>query len=89
MYRKVKRDNKIDRDRCYEEYKANKCNEININDGPWINDFCFEKKKCLESDVFFHEILIRYIKNAISVTFKDIKTITILITLATISIFFK
>ena len=45
MYKKVKRENKIERDKCNEEYLANKCNEMNIDDGPLINEFCYEKKK--------------------------------------------
>ena len=70
MYRQVKRDNKIDRDKCIEEYLANKCDEIKIDDGPLINEFCYEKRKCKEFEVFFHEILIRYIKNILSISFK-------------------
>ena len=70
MYRQVKRDNKIDRDKCFEEYLANNCDKMKINDGPLINEFCFEKRKCKEFEVFFHEILIRYIKNILSISFK-------------------
>ena len=90
MYRKVKRDNEIERDRCKEEYKANKCNEINIEDGPIINDYCMERKKCIKDNVVcFHEVLIRYIKNVIFVSIKGYNLIHVGIVLLTILIIFR
>ena len=83
MYKKVKRENKIERDKCYEEYLANKCNEMNIDDGPLINEFCYEKKKCMEFEIFFHEILIRYIKNVIFHFIKGSNIYNTIITLIT------
>ena len=81
MYKKVKRENKIERDKCNEEYLANKCNEMNIDDGPLINEFCYEKKKCMEFEIFFHEILIRYIKNVIFHVIKGSNIYNTIITL--------
>ena len=90
VYRKVKRDNEIERDRCKEEYKANKCNEINIEDGPIINDYCMERKKCIKDNVVcFHEVLIRYIKNVIFVSVKGYNLIHVGIVLLTILIIFR
>jgi hypothetical protein len=89
MYKKVKRENKIERDKCNEEYLANKCNEMNIDDGPLINDFCYEKKKCMEFEIFFHEILIRYIKNVIFHIIKGSNIFNTVITLITILIIFR
>ena len=45
---KVKQEKIIDSDRCIREYMENKCNEIKIDDGPIINDFCDEKRKCIK-----------------------------------------
>ena len=89
MYKKVKRENKIERDKCNEEYLANKCNEMNIDDGPLINEFCYEKKKCMEFEIFFHEILIRYIKNVIFHVIKGSNIYNTIITLITILIIFR
>ena len=89
MYRKVKRENKIEIDKCNEEYMANKCDQININEGPILNDFCYEKKKCKENEIFFHEVLIRYIRNVIFVSIKGINIFNILIILFTILIIFR
>ena len=89
MFKKVKRENKIERDKCNEEYLANKCNEMNIDDGPLINDFCYEKKKCMEFEIFFHEILIRYIKNVIFHIIKGSNIFNTVITLITILIIFR
>ena len=88
MYRQVKRDNKIDRDKCIEEYLANNCDKMKINDGPLINEFCFEKRKCKEFEVFFHEILIRYIKNILFISFKGINLARIIIILISFLILF-
>ena len=89
MYKKVKRENKIERDKCNEEYLANKCNEMNIDDGPLINEFCYEKKKCMEFEIFFHEILIRYIKNVIFHVIKGSNIYNTIITLITVLIIFR
>ena len=90
MYRKVKRDNDIERNQCLEEFKANKCEQINIDDGPHINEFCKEKKKCiLDNEVCFHEVLIRYAKNVIFLSIKEYNVVNIILVLITILIIFR
>ena len=67
IYNNVKKDNNIERDRCIDEYKASKCDKMTTNDGPIVNNFCIEKLKCiLDHTVYFHVVLIKYIRSAIS-----------------------
>ena len=90
VYRKILKDNEIERDRCKEEYKANKCNQITIDDGPIINDYCMERKKCIRDNVVcFHEVLIRYAKNIISATIKGSNIRNAFFVLFTVLIIFR
>ena len=90
VYRKILKDNEIERDRCKEEYKANKCSQITIDDGPILNDFCMERKKCIRDNVVcFHEVLIKYVKNIILVTFEGSHIRNVFIFLITILIIFR
>lgn len=71
IYKNVKKDNNIERNRCMEEYKANKCDIMNVDDGPIVNEFCMEKLKCIsEHTVYFHIVLIKYIKSFFYNAFK-------------------
>ena len=45
LYKKVKKENDIERQNCINEYNANNCSYISIDDGPIRNNFCIEKKK--------------------------------------------
>ena len=64
LYKKVKKENDIERQNCINEYNANNCSYISIDDGPIRNNFCIEKKKCISSHtVYFYFIFIKYIKN--------------------------
>ena len=90
VYRKILKDNEIERDRCKKEYKENKCYQITIDDGPIINDYCMERKKCIRDNVVcFHEVLIRYAKNIILVTLKGSTIKNVFIFLVTVLIIFR
>ena len=90
VYRKILKDNEIERDRCKEEYKANKCNQVTIDDGPILNDYCMERKKCIRDNVIcFHEVLIRYAKNIIWVTIKGTYIRNVFIFVITVLIIFR
>ena len=90
VYRKILKDNEIERDRCKKEYKENKCNQITIDDGPIINDYCMERKKCIRDNVVcFHEVLIRYAKNIIFVILKGSTIKNVFIFLVTVLIIFR
>ena len=66
IYKNVKKDNNIERNRCINEYKESKCNKITSDDGPIANDFCMEKLKCIHKHtVYFHVVLIKYIRSII------------------------
>jgi hypothetical protein len=72
IYKNVKKDNNIERYRCMEEYKSNKCDTMKIDDGPIVNEFCMEKLKCIsEHTVYFHVVLIKYIKSFFYNAFKE------------------
>ena len=78
IYKNVKKDNNIERNRCIEEYKANKCDKMTINDGPIVNDYCTEKLKCIhDHTVYFHIVLIKYIRSIISNSVKGNSLINI------------
>lgn len=71
IYKNVRKDNNIERNRCMEEYKANKCEMMKVDDGPIVNEFCMEKLKCIsEHTVYFHVVLIKYIKSFFYNAFK-------------------
>ena len=90
MYTKVKRDNKIERERCFKEYEENECDKIKIDDGPILNDACVEREKCIKDyEVYFHEVLIRYIKNVVFHFFKDYSYVNTIIILITVLIIFR
>jgi len=73
MYIKIRKENNIKRNQCIEEFKYNNCNKITIEDGPILNEFCLEKKQCIEQhQTFFHEILINYIKSVFVHSFNNI-----------------
>ena len=66
IYRNVKNDNNIEKNRCMEEFKENNCSKIKISDGPIINEYCKEKLKCISTHtVYFHVVLIKYIRSVI------------------------
>ena len=67
IYKNVKKDNDIERERCIKEYNENKCDKMTSDDGPIVNDFCTEKLKCInDHTVYFHIVLIKYIRSVIS-----------------------
>jgi hypothetical protein len=67
IYKNVKKDNDIERNKCYEEYKASNCNKMTITDGPYLNDYCTEKLKCISAHtVYIHVVFIKYIRSFIS-----------------------
>ena len=64
----------------------NKCDEIKIDDGPIINDFCDEKRKCFQdSMIYFNYIIKQYIKDFFGI--KDDKIFNICFILSIIFIF--
>ncbi len=67
IYKNVKKDNNIEREKCAAEYKENNCNKMSISDGPIVNEYCTEKLKCISAHtVYFHVVLIKYIRSVIS-----------------------
>ena len=65
----------------------NKCDEIKINDGPIINDFCDEKRKCLQDNIIcFIDIIKQYIKDFLWI--KSNKIFNICFILSIIIIYF-
>ena len=65
---KVKQEKNIDRDRCFREYMENRCSEIKIDDGPIINDFCDEKRKCIKDNtICLIDVIKQYIKDFFSI----------------------
>ena len=80
MYIKIKNENNLKRNLCIKEFNSNNCNKVSIEDGPIINDYCLEKKKCIETyQTFFHEILINYIKSIIKHSFNNISLLNSII----------
>jgi len=80
MYIKIKSDNNLKRNQCIKEYDSNNCNKVTIEDGPIINEYCLERKKCIETyQTFFHEILINYIKSIIKYSFQNISLLNSII----------
>ena len=80
MYIKIKNENNLKRNLCIKEFNSNNCNKVSIEDGPIINDYCLEKKKCIETyQTFFHEILINYIKSIIKHSFQNISLLNSII----------
>jgi len=78
IYKNVKKDNNIERNRCMEEYKANKCDTMKVDDGPIVNEFCMEKLKCIsEHTVYFHVVFIKYIRSFFYNAFKGNSIINI------------
>jgi hypothetical protein len=71
LYKNVERDSSIEKNRCLEEYSSNKCEQMGIDDGPIINDYCTEKLKCIsENNVLYHVVLIKYVKSISSNIYK-------------------
>ena len=90
IYKDVKKDNNIERNRCIEEFKANKCDKIKINDGPIVNDFCTEKLKCIhEHTVYFHVVFIKYITSIISNSLRGNNLINISLFIITLLIIIR
>lgn len=90
IYKNVKKDNNIERNRCIEEYKASKCDKVIVSDGPIANDFCTEKLKCIhEHTVYFHVILIKYLRSIISNIFRGNNLINISFLSITIAVIIK
>ena len=80
LYKKVKKENDIERQNCINEYNANNCSYISIDDGPIRNNFCIEKKKCISSHtVYFHIILIKYIRSIFQNSFKNLSLVNIIL----------
>ena len=80
MYIKIKNENNLKRNLCIKEFNSNNCNKVSIEDGPIINEYCLEKKKCIETyQTFFHEILINYIKSIIKHSFNNISLLNSII----------
>lgn len=63
----IKSENAIELNMCILEFKANECEKLSIEDGPILNNFCKEKKKCIEyyNQVFFLKLLSRYITDVL------------------------
>ena len=90
IYKDVKKDNNIERNRCLEEYKENKCDKMTINDGPIVNDYCTEKLKCIhDHTVYFHVVLIKYIRSIISNSIRGSNLINISLFTITVLIIVK
>ena len=90
IYKNVKEDNNIERNRCINEYKESQCDKMNSNDGPLANDFCTEKLKCIHAHtVYFHVVLIKYIRSIISNSLRGNSLINISLFSITILIIFK
>ena len=90
IYKNVKKDNNIERNRCIEEYKAGKCGEMTIDDGPIANDYCEEKSKCIHSHtVYFHVVLIKYIRSIILNCFRGSSLVNTLLISGTLVIIIK
>ena len=80
LYKKVKKENDIERQNCINEYNANNCSYISIDDGPIRNNFCIEKKKCISSHtVYFHIVLINYIRSIFQNSFKNLSLVNIIL----------
>jgi hypothetical protein len=49
-------------------WDANECFKVNINDGPYLNNFCKEKEKCINDHnyVFLLQILIKIVKDIVN-----------------------
>ena len=53
---------------------------MTINDGPIINKECIEKLKCIKKyTVYFHIVLIKYIRSIIGNLFSGMSIVTIFI----------
>lgn len=90
IYYNVKKDNKIERERCINEYKDNKCDIMTSNDGPIVNDFCTEKLKCIrDHTVYFHVVFIKYIRSVISNCLKGYNLINVSLFSITLLIIIK
>ena len=90
IYRNVKKDNNIEKNRCMEEYKGNNCSKMTINDGPIINEYCEEKLKCISTHtVYFHVVLIKYIRSVISNCVKGYNLINLSLFSITLLIIYK
>lgn len=58
-------ENSYEREMCLKEYQDHSCEKIRFEDGPILNEFCLEKKKCINfkyKRVSFHSLLSRFIK---------------------------
>ena len=90
IYKNVKKDNGIERERCINEYKENKCDKMTSDDGPIVNDFCTEKLKCIhDHTVYFHVVLIKYIRSVISNSLRGHNLINVSLFSITLLIVFK
>ena len=80
MYKRVKKENEIERENCLKEYNANNCKNTSIDDGPIRNNFCLEKSKCIsQHTVYFHIVLIHYIRSIFQNSFKNISLINVIL----------
>ena len=87
---KVKQEKIIDSDRCIREYMENKCNEIKIDDGPIINDFCDEKRKCIKDNtICLIDVIKQYIKDFFSIKSNKIFNICLILVLSIIIILYN
>ena len=90
LYKNVKKDNNIERNRCIEEYRTNKCEKMTSSEGPIINDFCTEKLKCIhDHTVYFYVVLIKYIRSIIYNCIRGNSLINISLFAITITIIIK
>ena len=80
IYKRVKKDNDIERQNCINEYNANNCSYTTIDDGPIRNNYCIEKKKCISSHtVYFHIVLINYIRSIFQNSFQNLSPVNIIL----------
>ena len=90
IYKNVKKDNGIERERCIKEYNENKCDKMTSDDGPIVNDFCTDKLKCInDHTVYFHIVLIKYIRSVISNCLRGNSLINVSLFSITLLIIFK
>ena len=90
IYKQIKNEYKLEREKCQKEFDANNCNKVTIDDGDWLNDFCIDKMKCINNHfIYFHEVLIKYIKNILFTSFKGCSIYNIILVIFTILIIFR
>lgn len=86
VYSQLTKDNDIERQSHNQEYEANQCSTITINDGPRLNNICLELKKKIENQrVYVHVALIKYIKSIFKHSFSNLSLInSVLLLIATL-----